>query len=708
MSYIINQTNAFVSVKLTDLGRESLAKGQLNFSFWAIGDSEINYNREELVENNPLDSAYSATSKILRPANSQPDIKSFVSTGTSVLNPMTLANIKTIKAVVNNQATERGFFSGSMGSFVTLTTSKYVKANGTFNNNALSGGTIIEIGTGVSRSQGDYILLELTNSLTGNITGNTNNVAVPRLWYQIVTTSGDYITVDRTLPNINTPAGTSINYYIYPKGEVKDAFGSGSTTAYWDSGTLSFDSACDVSITDTPVWNMNNVWSENLAGITGATTVYEDYTKFGSYDYLGTKDPYFGFDLNATATSATTNLCEGVAGFDTAHKAISILHYTNNTISNFYGEIFFIDNSQGKTVKVHLPEIMYHRRLVTGGSGSGTTMGMSFLASGDTNNLLNTDIEYVDLIEDPTLAITPVKTVGRVFPQLKVIVFYDEEIVAAMSYKSNRNWTLPALNASLQTSVSGSTAGVLAQNQTMYLTYILANDTTSGITTSLPCQYYTKVTNTTNTTKDVQFSLENTGLLPYMRKIESAWDGRGFYAYKFKLVYQIVANETDRPLSDAWKVADFTSTAITSVTGQTISPTLLENQNSTANGFILTSPINSGATTFNLISILNMAPVSTPTNLQFGDERFFYGNIEAYIGATIFKTLFLLSVNSGQFNQTSNPTRSKDPSTNPTNIRVSEVGVYDSNQNLVCIGKLSTPVELGVGTTILFENSLDF
>ena len=41
MSYIINSTNPFVSIKLTEKGREQLAQGQLNFSFWGIGDSEI-------------------------------------------------------------------------------------------------------------------------------------------------------------------------------------------------------------------------------------------------------------------------------------------------------------------------------------------------------------------------------------------------------------------------------------------------------------------------------------------------------------------------------------------------------------------------------------------------------------------------------------------------------------------------------------------
>ena len=103
-----------------------------------------------------------------------------------------------------------------------------------------------------------------------------------------------------------------------------------------------------------------------------------------------------------------------------------------------------------------------------------------------------------------------------------------------------------------------------------------------------------------------------------------------------------------------------------------------------------------------------MAPNSSPSNLQFGDERFFYGNLETFIGATIYKTIFDIRVNTSQFNSTSNPTRSTDDSTNPPNIKVSEVGVYDSNQNLVCIGKLSKPVALIAGNTIMLELAIDF
>jgi hypothetical protein len=34
--------------------------------------------------------------------------------------------------------------------------------------------------------------------------------------------------------------------------------------------------------------------------------------------------------------------------------------------------------------------------------------------------------------------------IGKVFPDQEIIVIDDEEVIAAMSYKSNRNWTLPA------------------------------------------------------------------------------------------------------------------------------------------------------------------------------------------------------------------------------------------------------------------------
>ena len=71
-------------------------------------------------------------------------------------------------------------------------------------------------------------------------------------------------------------------------------------------------------------------------------------------------------------------------------------------------------------------------------------------------------------------------------------------------------------------------------------------------------------------------------------------------------------------------------------------------------------------------------------------------------------TFVNVRISTSQFNATTNPTRSTDPTTNPPNIKVSEVGIYDSANNLVCIGKLSTPVALEAGNTIMIELSMDF
>ena len=197
-------------------------------------------------------------------------------------------------------------------------------------------------------------------------------------------------------------------------------------------------------------------------------------------------------------------------------------------------------------------------------------------------------------------------------------------------------------------------------------------------------------------------------MLPYMRKKETSTDGYGFYGYKFKLLYQMVSDSMDRPNPSLWKEYDFTSPAITGSIGETINPKLLENQSPLITGFNLDKLKDNSATIFSLIDILNYSPNMSPEKLQFGDERFFYGNLKTHIGATIYKTIFDLRINGGEFNSTTNITRSSNTSTNPPNIKISEVGIYDMDKNLVCIGKLSTPVALTNGNTIMLELSIDF
>lgn len=717
MSYIIKSTSPFVSIKLTEMGRENLSKGQLNFSYWAIGDSELNYDREAIVDANQLDASLSGASKVLRPFDRQPNIKSFITTTDGAhLTTLTAQDINVVKAVVNNQAKERGFFSSSTMTYTTMTGSPYTQSIEGINNVTITGGTVLYVSTATTINVGDFIRLKINNNVTSPIMLE-NETPLPNLWFKVQATGATggattMVTVDRNLPNLSDQSSSGTYLFVYKGGEVADSYGYETATAYWDSGTLSFDSATNITCDDVKIWNMNNVWCENLAGITGLSTtkLYEDYTKFGSYNYLGTKNPYLEY-LCYSQNSSKIDYCGKGPNYsyvDPVNKSISILHYTNNTISNLYGEFFYIDSTKNKNLSITIPDIMYHRRDFA--TASGTTMGMSFIASGMTQMIGSSDIEYIDLIEDPSMigASTP-QVVGKVLPQLKMVVIDNDEIVAAMSYKSNRNWTLPPLTAFLSAPTGGTSTGLVDIGKTIYLTYTLENNTGTGLTTSLPCQTYIKVTNTTSGTKDVSFSISDVDLLPYMRKIEDpSYDGLGFYAYNFKLLYQIVGNENDRPDPGAWKTYDYTSTLITQTASETIDPILLENQTPASNGFILDMSLDSVATTFDLISQLSMPANTQPENLQFGDERFFYGNLDTYIGATIYKTLFDININTSKYSLTTNPTRSLQSSTNPPNIKVTEVGIYNSNQELVVIGKLSEPVALLPGQTIMLELSMDF
>jgi len=742
MSYINKQSTTLVRVKLTDIGREQLAKGQLTFANYMIGDSEVDYNYvkgwSEFVPNigastgefwfpeadgNIVKNIYS---KVLRPKDDNPFFSSFLlNQSNQFIFPLNQqSNIQLVKGIVTNQADDRGFFSGSTvdSGLVAQTNSNFILEQGTINLNKFSGTTdyttftqgVLTLNTPLTAtSVNDYIIFRFSNPTLGNVTGSTMTSATINTVYNITNISGSTIQVDRVLPTLSAYSGTIITYYTLPGGDdpMDTYYGASSLSAYWNSGTLSFQNSCDICVDNIPVWNMNNVWTENPAGLYKDSPVnYHENNLFGSEQFVGTKQ-YLGYNRELTVTN-TNSMMDSKSYMDTYNKSISILHYTNSCISNFYGEQFYIDQETGKLLNLDIP-VMWHRRNNIG-TGSGTTLGMRFTSDTIRKTLSsNNDIEYYDLIEFSGMSVSPTLplVVGKVFPQLKIVVIDNEELIAAMSYKSNRNYTLPDLAAELVTPVGGNCTGVLKAGESLYLTYWLENvgtgttGTTTVTTPILPCQRYTVIDNKTNTDKDVQFRIGNLNELPYMRKRESVnYDGFGFFADKFKVLAQVVDKTTqNRPLPSNWKVIDFTSTNITVTSGQTISPSLFENQNPNTTGFILTGSLYTGGTTFNLGDELDMSTASYYRKMTLGDERLFYGNLRTHIGATIYKTLFNITVDGASIATTSNSTFEFG-----NDRYVSEIGILDNNQNLVLVGKLSRPIRISDSTTASIELTIDF
>jgi hypothetical protein len=742
MSYINKQSTTLVRVKLTDIGREQLAKGQLTFANYMIGDSEVDYNYvkgwSEFVpsigaatgefwfpeaDGNIVKNIYS---KVLRPKDDNPFFSSFLLNQSNqfIFSLNQQSNIQLIKGIVTNEADDRGFFSGSTvdSGLVAQTNSNFILEQGTIDLSNFDGTTdyttftqgVLTLNTPLTAtSVNDYIIFRFSNPTLGNVTGSTMTSATINTVYNITNISGSTIKVDRVLPTLSAYAGTIITYYTLPGGDdpMDTYYGASSLSAYWNSGTLSFQNSCDICVDNIPVWNMNNVWTENPAGLYKDSPVnYHENNLFGSEQFVGTKQ-YLGYNREITVTN-TNSMMDSKSYMDTYNKSISILHYTNSCISNFYGEQFYIDEETGKLLNLDIP-VMWHRRNDVG-TESGTTLGMRFTSDTIRKTLSsNNDIEYYDLIEFSGMSVSPTLplVVGKVFPQLKIVVIDNEELIAGMSYKSNRNYTLPDLAAELLTPVSGNCTGVLKAGESLYLTYWLENvgtgttGTTTVTTPILPCQRYTVIDNKTNTDKDVQFRIGNLDELPYMRKIENVnYDGFGFFADTFKVLAQVVDKTTqNRPLSSNWKVINFTSTNITVNSGETISPALFENQNPNTTGFILTGSLYTGGTTFNLGDELDMSTASYYGKMTLGDERLFYGNLRTHIGATIYKTLFNITVDGASIASTSNSTFEFGD-----DRYVSEIGILDSNQNLVLVGKLSRPIRISDSTTASIELTIDF
>ena len=136
-----------------------------------------------------------------------------------------------------------------------------------------------------------------------------------------------------------------------------------------------------------------------------------------------------------------------------------------------------------------------------------------------------------------------------------------------MSYKSNRNWTLPAPKASLITpntcnaEISQSTTGILTGNtEYLYVTYRLAN--TAAFTDSLHCNYYTKIqgpnvdcTGLPDQNVGIRFGGEF-NCLSQIPELSSTIQS-GFVADKFEIICQKMTTD-GRPDPSEWRVIDFT------------------------------------------------------------------------------------------------------------------------------------------------------
>ena len=85
---------------------------------------------------------------------------------------------------------------------------------------------------------------------------------------------------------------------------------------------------------------------------------------------------------------------------------------------------------------------------------------------------------------------------------------------------------------------------------------------------------------------------------------------------------------------------------------------------------------------------IDLVPVNTVgPKLNFGDEYYFYGNLETDIQATIYEMKYKINLSSSEFLISQNPTW-----TFGTASYVSEIALLDENKDILVMSKLQSPV----------------
>jgi hypothetical protein len=423
MAFIEDKDPIVLNIKLTSKGRELLAGGNLDFKYFALGDSEIDYKFNADVKT--IDSNYSAfDSRILRPADKNANIISFINRNLSGNSFNELSSVPIAAYAVENQTEPIGFFNNDLTKF--NYDSNHVKQPDIIiSMDSLGGDDVLRLqksldygGSLLEPTVGDILLVNwgYVNSTYDEYNFNINK-PLPYLFYKITeiiegslatdsSLSPFHVRVDRDTPKFvelgyvgkESRAMVYYNEINYSAGTITQL----SPTDYLNESVLSFleNNQCPTVVF--PYWNMSIIYTEEIAGVQAGDF---KYTLFNTKNFGG-------------FVSYIQNQAPSI-------KKMGIIHYTNSSPANVYGE-GFLQNSP----VLYIPTIMWHK-------SSETKLGITLSALGGQQLLTGLNLYYYDLADENDFI------VGKVFNDLKIFIIEDQELLFAMSYKSNRSWTLP-------------------------------------------------------------------------------------------------------------------------------------------------------------------------------------------------------------------------------------------------------------------------
>lgn len=247
-----------------------------------------------------------------------------------------------------------------------------------------------------------------------------------------------------------------------------------------------------------------------------------------------------------------------------------------------------------------------------------------------------------------------------------------------------------------------------------YMSYIL--ESTSGNSTgidfgsSIHCNYIKHVDMDSTGGVDVNIKFNSTDDFKFLNS--GGTDSYGYLINKISIITQLIdlsefEKESDIIVkSDEWRKFDVTnqiSDKFPSFTnGDLIQPEHLVD-------IVFKVPLSQ----YDSAPIYNLDSLSYPSSdnvgtgvdkpLTFGDEEYFIGNVSTEIAAIAYTTNLEINLLGSEYNSSNNLTWDGE-----SDVFISEVGLYDSDENLVAIGKLNKPIRKNSSITRTISFQIDF
>lgn len=689
MSFLPQEPITYINIKLTDAGRKLLSLGQLTFDRAVFSDREINYGIDYTGYYD-----IECSNRVLSPVDVQP----FINTNLDGSASIPVYQVGSLRQIVSANTASTGFFSGYPENWVYDNTAYIARATVAYSGASTipSGGTIITLRdysgatlTGLTPTEMPLVYIPWQTIQNSGNTYALNDVVLSAnptvaLWYRVLTatTAGSSVTLslDRDTPNFNNYGQLNIttnqrfNCYFYPNNGVYTYYGSASTV-------------------ETKVWNMSIVRTSSQIG---TDNTISGYTTYGSIQYNGFKH-YIGF-------SAET-------------REVGIIHYSNNYTGNTYAEQLV----EG-TTELTIPNVMWHKYPTTN-VGEAINYGITLYDyAGPTIFDTAAQTTYRFLRDGTSTGST---VVGRVYHKLKTYVITDPELLTALTYKSNRNYTVPPIQ--VQTSsvpafplTSSQATGILETGYTYFVTYNLLtkgdyylSGSSFGYPVVYPCAYIARIDGQLDGNGNPLYLKADfpSNSFPYMRKSQntlpsSPYSGTGWVAGDV----QLMVNKVDLSIypnvnfdtipSDNWTLFGVGNGNITAQAPyDLIDPLYLQ-----GSSMIVSNEDLQSGTTYSLTGAYSGLSMNMSA-LTYGDEAFFFGNVKVGIMATTYKSIITVLCPNTDYNASING--SFDPLLNPDTY-ITEIGVLNNNNQLVAVGKPTYPIPKNSSRYLTFQLELDF